>query len=84
MPFPIDVSHPFRYPSELRRLVEAVRRAGGYDETRWIEWKRTLDLTEARSIRRSQVTRPSSSAFPSSIADRRSASSGAPSRRSLA
>jgi hypothetical protein len=28
MPFPIDVSHPFRYPSELRRLVEAVRRAG--------------------------------------------------------
>jgi hypothetical protein len=51
MPFPIDVSHPFRYPSELRRLVEAVRRAGGYDETRWIEWKRTLDLTATASIR---------------------------------
>ena len=51
MPFPIDVSDPFRYPSELRRLVEAVRRAGDYDETRWIEWKRTLDLTETTSIR---------------------------------
>jgi hypothetical protein len=51
MPFPIDVSHPFRYPSELRRLVEAVRRAGDYDEARWIEWKRTLDLTVTASIR---------------------------------
>lgn len=51
MPFPTDVSHPFRYPSELRRLVEAVRGAGGYDETRWIEWKRTLDLTATAGIR---------------------------------
>jgi hypothetical protein len=45
MPFPIDVSRPFRYPSELRRLAEAVGNAGDYDETRWIEWKSTLDLT---------------------------------------
>jgi hypothetical protein len=51
MPFPTDVSHPFRYPSELRRLVEAVRGAGGYDETRWIEWKRTLELTATAGIR---------------------------------
>ena len=51
VPFPIDVSKPFRYPSELKRLVEAVRAAGDYDETRWIEWKRTLDLTSAESTR---------------------------------
>jgi Putative DNA-binding domain len=51
VPFPIDVSKPFRYPSELKRLAQAVRTAGDYDETRWIEWKRTLDLTGAVGIR---------------------------------
>jgi len=51
VPFPIDVSKPFRYPSELKRLVQAVRAAGEYDETRWIEWKRSLDLTGAEGIR---------------------------------
>ena len=51
VPFPIDVSKPFRYPSELKRLVQAVRAAGEYDETRWIEWKRSLDLTAVEGIR---------------------------------
>lgn len=51
MPFPIDVSKPFRYPSELKRLVEAVRLAGDYDEARWVEWKRTLDLTATEGTR---------------------------------
>jgi hypothetical protein len=51
VPFPIDVSKPFRYPSELKRLVEAVRLAGDYDETRWVEWKRTLDLTATEGTR---------------------------------
>lgn len=51
MPFPIDVSRPFRYPSELRRLAEAVHYAGDYDETRWVEWKSTLDLTAVEGIR---------------------------------
>jgi hypothetical protein len=46
VPFPIDdLSHPFRRPSELRRLVEAVRVADDKDEARWIEWKSRLDLT---------------------------------------
>ena len=46
VPFPIDdLSQPFRRPSELRRLADAVRNAGDYDETRWIEWKSRLDLT---------------------------------------
>jgi hypothetical protein len=49
--FPIDVSQPFRYPSELKRLVNAVREAGKYDETRWIEWKSTLDLGSPAGIR---------------------------------
>jgi hypothetical protein len=51
MPFPIDVSKPFRYPSELKRLVQAVRVAGDYDETRWVEWKRALDLTATEGTR---------------------------------
>jgi hypothetical protein len=51
MAFPIDVAHPFRYPSELKRLVDGVRQAGEYDETRWIEWKSWLDLTDAAGIR---------------------------------
>lgn len=47
MPFPIDdLSQPFRRPSELRRLVQAVREAGDYDETRWIEWKSRLVLDD--------------------------------------
>ncbi|WP_030375279.1 AlbA family DNA-binding domain-containing protein [Streptomyces rimosus] len=50
MPFPIDATKAFRYPSELRRLVEAVRSAGDCDETRWIEWKSTLDLTTTAHI----------------------------------
>ncbi|MES9608098.1 hypothetical protein [Actinomadura sp. NPDC000929] len=46
MPFPIeDLSRPFRRPSELRRLVEAVRAADDKDESLWVEWKSTLDLT---------------------------------------
>jgi hypothetical protein len=49
--FPIDVSKPFRYPSELRRLVDAVRNADENNETRWIEWKSTLDLTNPNWIR---------------------------------
>jgi hypothetical protein len=50
MTFPVDVSRPFRYPSELKRLAEAVRDAGDYDETRWIEWKSTLDLQTQGAI----------------------------------
>ncbi|GAA4324973.1 hypothetical protein BJY14_002576 [Actinomadura luteofluorescens] len=46
VPFPIeDLSRPFRRPSELRRLVEAVRAADDKDESLWVEWKSTLDLT---------------------------------------
>jgi len=51
MAFPIDVSKPFRYPSELIRMVDAVRRVTEYDETRWIEWKSTLDLANFHGIR---------------------------------
>jgi Putative DNA-binding domain len=50
VPFPIDVSRAFRYPSELKRLAEAVHGAGDYDETRWIEWKSTLDLQSSGGI----------------------------------
>jgi hypothetical protein len=45
MSFPIDASRAFRLPRELQRLAAAVRDAGDYDETRWIEWKSRLDLT---------------------------------------
>lgn len=51
VPFPINVSRAFRYPSELKRLVDAVHDAGDYDETRWIEWKSTLDLQSPGGIR---------------------------------
>jgi schlafen family protein len=45
--FPIDdLSQPFRRPSELRRLAEAVRDTDEYDEGRWIEWKSRLVLTD--------------------------------------
>lgn len=50
MPIPIDTRKPFRYPSELKRLVEAIINAGDHDEARWIEWKRSLDLTASTSI----------------------------------
>ncbi|MEU6718256.1 hypothetical protein ABZ897_42890 [Nonomuraea sp. NPDC046802] len=40
----IDTSRPFRFPSELTKLVRAVYEASDVDETRWIEWKSTLDL----------------------------------------
>lgn len=51
MPVPIDASHPFRRLSELMQLVTAVCGADDNDEARWIEWKRTLDLTTATAIR---------------------------------
>jgi hypothetical protein len=50
MPFPIDMSQAFRYPSQLTRLARAVRAAGEQDETRWIEWKRSLDLTTEHAV----------------------------------
>lgn len=45
MPFQIDISQPFRLPSELRTLVQAVHGADPHDEHLWIEWKSRLDLT---------------------------------------
>jgi hypothetical protein len=48
---PIDVSRPFRYPSELERLADAVCKADENDETRWIEWKSTLDLASSNSVK---------------------------------
>jgi hypothetical protein len=42
---PIDLSRPARTPAEQRVLVEAVRDAPSFEqETRYLEWKRTLDL----------------------------------------
>lgn len=41
---PIDSSRPYRWPSELIELVEAVTRADPSNESTWIEWKSTLDL----------------------------------------
>ncbi|XVQ15120.1 AlbA family DNA-binding domain-containing protein [Spirillospora sp. CA-255316] len=46
MPFPIDASSAFRFPSELLSLATAVRDAGDYDESRWIEWKSRLPLAD--------------------------------------
>jgi Putative DNA-binding domain len=50
MAFPVDVSQPFRYPSELLRLVNAVRNAADHDENVWIEWKSELDLTSSLEL----------------------------------
>ena len=53
MTLPIDLSRPVRTKDEQRKLVEAVRDAPPFEqETRWLEWKRTLDMTtrEARTV----------------------------------
>lgn len=43
---PIDSSKPYRWPSELMRLVDFVTQANPNDESTWIEWKSTLDLND--------------------------------------
>lgn len=50
MSLSLDTSNPFRYPSELTKLVRAVREATDNDESRWIEWKSTLDLGDQGAI----------------------------------
>ena len=47
---PIDSSRPYRYPSELTALVEAVTRAGENNESTWIEWKSQLDLADKSGV----------------------------------
>jgi hypothetical protein len=46
MTAPIDSSRPYRWPSELIELVEAVTRTDPKNESTWIEWKSTLDLDD--------------------------------------
>ncbi len=46
----IDTSKPFLRPSQLRALVLAVRQAQGHEESRWLEWKSTLDLAKDAGI----------------------------------
>jgi hypothetical protein len=46
-----DVPELFRYPGELRRLAGLVRKAGDNDETRWLEWKSSLDLAGANGTK---------------------------------
>ena len=46
MPAPLDSSRPYRWPSELIELVEAVLATDPNNESTWIEWKSTLDLNE--------------------------------------
>lgn len=41
---PIDSTRPYRYPSELIALVQAVTKTDEHNEHTWIEWKSTLDL----------------------------------------
>jgi hypothetical protein len=43
----IDAARAFRYNSELRKLVQAVRDGGVHDESEWIEWKIAVDRTDA-------------------------------------
>jgi hypothetical protein len=42
----IDAARAFRYDSELRELVQAVRDSGVHDESEWIEWKIAVDGTD--------------------------------------
>lgn len=46
MGVPIDSSRPYRWPSELIELVEAVTRTDPKNESTWIEWKSMLDLDD--------------------------------------
>lgn len=46
MAVPIDSSRPYRWPSELVALVEAVMGTDPNNESTWIEWKSTLDLND--------------------------------------
>jgi hypothetical protein len=50
MPFPIEIDRPFLLPSQLDRLARAVLVAHDYDETRWIEWKSSLDLSSQHGL----------------------------------
>ena len=42
----IDTSVPLRTKAQLLKLIDAVVGAEVEDEDEWIEWKRTLDLTD--------------------------------------
>lgn len=42
----IDITRAFRFHDEILRLVGAVVVAAGTDESTWIEWKGTLDLSQ--------------------------------------
>jgi hypothetical protein len=43
----VDAARAFRYDSELRQLVQAVRDGGVHDESEWIEWKIAVDGADA-------------------------------------
>ncbi|MEU8507136.1 ATP-binding protein [Streptomyces brevispora] len=45
----IDYSKAFRTPLQLKSLVEAVAVAGEHDESDWIEWKSTYNLSEKQT-----------------------------------
>lgn len=47
MAIDLDLSGPLRRPSDLHRLIEAIVGAKPEDESDWLEWKSTLDLTTA-------------------------------------
>ncbi|MFF3359861.1 helix-turn-helix domain-containing protein [Streptomyces sp. NPDC002917] len=41
----VPLDRPFRSPVQLKELVSAVKNGGEHDESDWIEWKSTYDLT---------------------------------------
>src|SRR5688500_15853364 len=45
MALEINTSHALRRPSDLLALVRAILSAHTDEETDWLEWKSTLDLT---------------------------------------
>lgn len=47
MALDIDTRNPLRRPGELTELVRAIMGANPNDESNWLEWKGSLDLTSA-------------------------------------
>jgi hypothetical protein len=50
MSLTIDSSRPYRWPSELVELVEAVTRTDPNTESTWTEWKSILDLNDRSGL----------------------------------
>jgi hypothetical protein len=66
MAFPIDTSHSFQRPGQLKALVRAAADAGEHEEHNWIEWEIGLDQTPPAAISRRQAgTRPATGSTPS-------------------